>query len=470
MANVPLFAGLILFVVGIALGAWHLRRGEPFFAMEVNLAEGRFVGAPAIAFVIVGAGLMVAALFFGTRSLEAQIAEKDTTIETLRAQKDGAETARDLAIGEREAAVIARDAAVTARDHAISARDDAQESSRLAVDAEKRADEARTRAEAERDSANEALAKEREERREASARANLAEAKSARVDAAMADLERRFRDTVLLLQRLALSPGEVEAFTELRNEIASLNDRLEIISLHATADVLIEGRERWVTFSIARPDWGATSPDQYTLFEFEARQTTPVDPWGGPPSEQMIGALAANLCEAANRAIFSNVDFWDALAELSDELAEARSNPVIAELAESAYLRLLVAQKFTGAEMLIRGYADAADGDWLEPLDARPASVTVLPLRDPASSDAVFSEVPVEIPTGRETRSGRAFGNADLPNLRANAVARLIDRMTDRCRDRGAGLASIDVLEGSVVPRRDSAYRRVVGYLQVPMP
>ena len=272
---------------------------------------------------------------------------------------------------------------------------------------------------------------------------------------------------------MALTPSQVEAFTELHEDLASFNDRLEVVSLHPSAGILVEGRERWVTFTIARSvwsDWGEERPDRYTLFGFEARGTEPVDPLGYPPSEQAIGALAANLCEAANRAIFSNVDFWDVLSELSPDLAEARFNPVIAELAETAYLRLLVAQRFAAAEILIRGYADAAGGDWSEPLGDRPVRVEVLPLRDQGASDAVFRAEPVETEIGRDTSAGRVFGNNDLPNLRADTIARLIDRMTDRCRDGGAGVAGVGVLQGYVVPRRAGAYRRTVGYLQVPIP
>ncbi|MEM5542638.1 hypothetical protein WNY61_07790 [Sulfitobacter sp. AS92] len=463
MTYLPLFAGLALFVIGIVLGAWHMRRGEPFFQMELNIAEGRFVGAPAVALIIVGAALMVAALFLGTRSLEDQIAGKNTTIESLTSQRDGAEDARDLAIKERDAANAARNAAT-------NARDEAQNTSRLAIDAESRATEARSLAEAERDSARDSLAIERAERLKSSRRAISAELKASQTDKAMAELERQFRDTVLLMQRLTLSPSEVESFTKLRDNLNSINEHLEVISIHPTANVLIVGRERWATFTIARPDWTETTLDQYTLFGFEPRKAIPVDAWGGPPSEQMIGALAANLCEAANRAIFSNIDFWDALSELSEELAEARGKPVIAELAESAYLRLLVAQRFSSAEMLIRGYADTADGDWSEPLEDLPIRVRVLPLQDRGSSDAIFMEAPREIDIGREMQSRRVFGNADLPNLRADAVAQLIDQMTDRCRDSGAGLANINVLEGAVLPRRNSAYRRAVGYLQVPIP
>lgn len=470
MEIILLAAGLILLVIGLALGLWHLRRGEAFFSIEINIAEGRYIGAPSIAFIIIGAALIFAAVYFDTQSLEDQLTEKDATIHTLTAQKEGAETARDTANDARDAAIKERDSARAEKNFAEIERTEAAEASRLAIDAMKRSDEARTSAETERDAAKTERDEARQNFLDASKRANMAEANAERAEAAMTELEREFRDTVLLLQRLSLSPGEVEAFTKLRNDIASLNDHLEFISLQPTAGILIEGRERWVTFSIARTDLATEQPDQYTLFAFESRQTSPVDPWGYPPSEQVIGALAANLCEAANLAIFSNIDFWDALAELSDELAEARFKPIIGELAESAYLRLLVAQRFSGAEILIRGYADSATGDWTEPLGARPDRLSVLPLRDPGASDAVFTPARQEIQVGEQTRSGRVFGNADLPNLRAFSVALLVDEMIDQCRDRGAGVSGINILEGAVVPRRDSAYRRAVGYLQVPIP
>ena len=184
MSLVLLLAGLFLFVIGIALGVWHVRRGKPFFSMEVSFAEGRFVGAPAMALIIIGAGLMVAAPFFDTRSLRTQVT-------TLTDQRDGAVDARDLAIEER-------DNAVTARDTAETARAEASEAARLAVDAEERAIDAKGRAEGERDAANEALAAERTTRWEAVARANAAEVRAEQIDATLVELEDRFRDTILL--------------------------------------------------------------------------------------------------------------------------------------------------------------------------------------------------------------------------------------------------------------------------------
>ncbi|NEJ94348.1 tetraspanin family protein [Rhizobium ruizarguesonis] len=453
---------IILLIFGVFLIAYGFWKREKPTQIKVNLSNGQYEGAIGPLLLIAGlVGLIVLAIF-GPDSAKERIA-------TLENQVSGANRAEDKATKEKDEAIRAREEATKGMSIATQERD----ATNREIDTLK---QTLGTAIAEREDAQNQLGTYKEridvaDKNNSNLRDQLQNytAENQHIVDASVEADRLFRETLALIQRMRMTDAEVAEFERLQADLTTLNNGLATIELQKAADLIIEGRDRSVTFIIVRKDQSEARPPRLALFDFEPKKVVPASPNGQTIPEEFLQLLADNVCRAADRAITANVNFWQALMEFAPALAEAKGNPAVAQLAELAYVKLLVQRRYGAAEVLLIGYADSSDGAWREPLDAAFSHVDVYPLKDKTASEFVFKGQKSSIEVGSGSGTSRQYGNPDLPVLRAAVVSSYLNRVIEPCRATTLNISSVSVLEGNILPRFDSAYRRVVGYLQVPI-
>jgi len=212
----------------------------------------------------------------------------------------------------------------------------------------------------------------------------------------------------------------------------------------------------------------------FGLFNFQAERFELSESGYENVSEPRRTELLRAICEASKRAILEKIAPGDAVNRIRELEGVAKEYPFIVQLTELQYARMTIQILGGNSLVLVRGYADGERGPWQRDL-AAPVEVQVHQPVDttPADVDRDVDFAAAQTPKqlGHPEAGRIKYGNVDLPDLRAAAVADMIRTLVRSCpADPGLPALNqieLELLEGQVYSGFNAVDRKVRVYLMV---
>ena len=229
-------------------------------------------------------------------------------------------------------------------------------------------------------------------------------------------------------------------------------------------------------YEVYRKDWRADAgrPRGAGAFDFDSQAYKLEGDRAGELERLMSADYVAAICQTALAALKDHARLPTAIQELAQQLRPTGFDPPFNFTQQAAELVYAFARLklLSGRTVVwVRGFADGEQGPWREPLQPYPLAVSALPNadRNAARSETLMTfETPARpVPLGAMTQQKPTYGNADLPDLRANEIAGVTARLIDGCPIPGEdqGRTRVSILDGVVYPQHRPADRKVRIYV-----
>jgi hypothetical protein len=298
--------------------------------------------------------------------------------------------------------------------------------------------------------------------------------KLAEAEAQVRDTEGQARAVVRTIARLKLSEQQQREFDKLDTAIEELNQHLTRLRVEIVYLPTIEGRNAVAAFEIYQQAFekDQTSARGAGLFDFDSTEYKVLLISGnqeGIPA-QLENEIIRSICEAASTAALSenNITPEEAASRIPSLTGYDLNRPVIAVLTEAAYVMMRLKLMAAEALVLVRGYADGEMAPWSHPADN---SFTSIKVHENMTPDAPenngglnFRRELTSVSIGQEQNGHRSYTNVDLPNLRAEEVAKMLAALVRCPQSMGnpsIGNPAVEILQGRVYPEHNKSDRRV---------
>jgi hypothetical protein len=254
------------------------------------------------------------------------------------------------------------------------------------------------------------------------------------------DAQEYARATWLANNRIALTPAQQRELDQYSDGMLAINDNLSVLKIRQTAWPTLSRRDAVAIFEAYRKDFerDASRPRGAGLFEFELEKyKIDGDSSRGLTEELSIG-LAKLICDASTRAIVDNVSPRQAFAAI-EPLARFEGNyQRVREVADLQYISMRLKMLAAESLILVRGYADGEQNHFERTLDPKLKEVDLHENADPNRTPVDFAlEFKPELRhafIGRPSTQYAAYGNVDLPNLRAEVTRDIVSKLVNTCR------------------------------------
>jgi hypothetical protein len=277
------------------------------------------------------------------------------------------------------------------------------------------------------------------------------------------------RNTWLVNDRLALSPAQRAELDRYKDGVLAINKDLTFLKVQQTSWPTLSGRKAVAIFEVYRKDFegDASRPRGAGLFEFKLKlYRIEGDSWRGM-TEELARGIAKTICETATRAIVDGVSPRDAFARIPSLAGYDGNAQRIQEVAELQYVRMRLQMLAVDSLVLVRGYADGEQGPWQESLDPKFKNIEVHDRANPNAAPADYAkefEFKPQLTNGVLGRppNHAQYGNADLPNLRAEETANIVSSLVKSCSPptNVPSKIGVEILDGRVYQGKSAPDRK----------
>jgi hypothetical protein len=312
----------------------------------------------------------------------------------------------------------------------------------------------------------------------ATAKQETAEEKEALAD----EMQRRsvaengFRETLLALGRGGLSDAEIKQYDEIDAGAAAINSDLTYFEIVEVPAPKLANPKALAVYEVYRKDWRADAgrPRGAGAFDFDTEAFKLEGDRADELERLMSADYVAAICQTALAALKDHARLPPAIEELANRLRPTGFDPppnFTQQAAELTYMFARLKLLSGRTAVWVRGFADGEQGPWREPLQPFPYAVSAHAntARDAARSETLmtFEPQPGPVPLGAMTKGQPTYGNADLPDLRANEIAGITARLIDGCPIPGEdqGRTRVSILDGVVYPQHRPVDRKVRIYV-----
>jgi hypothetical protein len=266
---------------------------------------------------------------------------------------------------------------------------------------------------------------------------------------------------------IALSPAQKEELSNLQNGIQRVNQELQLVQLARYPYLYIEGQTAIATYvifrkSISHSDAGIAAGLESLrgagLFDF-----APQKYWISGDSQGKLGGTLLDevvdlVCKGIKSTLLREVSERQAIEALPSLKDLPDSKPLISQLHEVAYAVSQLQLKAGTGQVYIMGCGDGGGPKWEHELERIPNQIKMLEAINPQPTPPfTFRNEETSRRIGREENDhGKTYyTNEDLPELRAAAVARILEPVLN-CPsfipDAPANQIPVKILQGYVNP------------------
>ena len=283
-------------------------------------------------------------------------------------------------------------------------------------------------------------------------------------------------ETLIATDRESFSPAQRAELDRYRQGVDALNKDLNVLRVRVAAWPRLDGRKTLATLEIYRRDFDvdSTLPRGAGLFEFKT-ESFALENEAPPGLTELLAANIGKLiCDAALTAISTNVSPQQAFSRIPGLSKYEGDASRVLEAADLKYALMRLQLLAADSLVLVRGYADGEDGPWTKPLDPSlrhvQAHESIAPNTRLIDYAMTFKPDLSQVDLGRPELNFSVYGNADLPDLRGEATARIVSTLVESCSlppNLNPGNIGVEMLDGRVYDGKSTRDRKARVYLLV---